>query len=181
VGFLYTGGFRVDRVKNAAGIYMNWGGTMPPEIRGDVTAPDHIGWIELFSAQFGVGRGLNQKTGDVESSPTVSEIVVTKAMDIASAALAKECIHGEGKKVVIDFVKTINGKPKVYHTMTLSSVTISNCNVSPPQSGGVSGPTEAFSLSFKKVENGPATGVQPHTTPLPNQNPAFWNIRPPAR
>jgi type VI secretion system Hcp family effector len=171
----------VDRVKNAAGIYMNWGGAMPPEIRGDVTAADHIGWIELFSAQFGVGRGLNEKTGGEDNSTGVSELIVTKAMDIASGPLSKECIYGEGKKVVIDFVKTINGKPKVYHKITLSGVTISNCSVSPGQSGGVSGPTESFSLSFKKVEYGPAAGVQPHTTALPNQNPAFWNIRPPAR
>jgi type VI protein secretion system component Hcp len=167
----------MDRVKNAAGIYMNWGGTMPPEIRGDVTAPDHIGWIELFSAQFGVGRGLTEKRGSEDKSPGVSEILVTKAQDMTSAALNKECIHGEGKKVVIDYVKAINGKPKVYLTMTLSDVTISSCGVS----GGQSRPTETFSLTFKKLEYGPATGVQPHTTALPNQNPAFWNIRPPAR
>ena len=167
----------MDRVKNAAGIYMNWGGAMPPEIRGDVNAPDHIGWIELFSAQFGVGRVLNEESGGPNKSPTVSEIIVTKAQDMASGALNKECIYGEGKKVVIDYVKAINGKPKVYLTMTLSGVTISSCNVS----GGGTRPMESFSLSFKKVEYGPATGVQPHTTALPNQNPAFWNIRPPAR
>jgi len=170
-----------DRVKIAAGIYMNWGGTMPPDIRGDVTAADHIGWIELFSAQFGVGKPPTGRDAGDDKSPTVSEIIVTKAQDMASAALSKECIYGEGKKVVIDYVKAINGKPKVYLTITLSGVTISNCSVSPDQPGGLSWPKESFSLSFKKVEYGPATGVQPHTTALPNQNPAFWNIRPPAR
>lgn len=170
-----------DRVKNATGIYMNWGGTMPPKIRGDVTAADHIGWIELFSTQFGVGRAVAVKTGGEDKSPSVSELIVTKVQDMASAALIKESIDGEGKKVVIDYVKNENGKPKVYHTMTLTGVTISDCNVAPSQPGERGWPMESFALRFKKVEYGPATGVQPHTTPLPNKNPAFWNIRPPAR
>ena len=169
-----------DRVKNATGIYMNWGGTMPPQIRGNVTAADHIGWIELSSVQFGVSRAATE-TGGEDTSPAVSEIIVTKVQDMASPRLSQECIYGEGKKVVIDFVKAINGKPKVYQTITLSGVTISSCSVSPSHPGGGGWPAESFSLSFKKVEYGPAAGVQPHTTPLPNQNPAFWNIRPPAR
>lgn len=165
-----------DRVKNAAGIYMNWGGTTPPEIRGDVTAADHIGWIELYSAQFGVGKVPTGGNRTADESSGVSEIIVTKGQDMASAALSQECLYGEGKKVVIDYVKDVNGKPTVYLTMTLTGVLISNCSVAPR--GWLE---ESFSLSFKKVEYGPATGVQPHTKPLPNQNPAFWNYRPPAR
>ena len=165
-----------DKVKNAAGIYMNWGGTTPPEIRGDVTAAGHIGWIELYSAQFGVGKFPTDRSRTADESSGVSEIIVTKAQDMASAALMQECISGEGKKVLIDYVKNINGKPAVYLTMTLTGVQLSNCSVAP---GG--GLTESFTLSFKKVEYGPAAGVQPHTKALPNQNPAFWNYRPPAR
>lgn len=159
---------------------MNWGGTMPPEIRGDVTAADHIGWIELSSAQFGLGKAPTDRSQSADESLAVSEIIVTKAQDMASPGLNSACIYGEAKKVVIDYVKQVNGKPKVYLTMTLTGVQISNCSVSSSPGGG-SWPAESFSLSFKKVEYGPATGVQPHTKPLPNQNPAFWNIRPPAR
>lgn len=169
-----------DRVKNATGIYMNWGGTMPPEIRGDITAAGHIGWIELSSAQFGLGKAPTDGSRSADESLAVSEIIVTKVQDMASAALSKECIYGEAKKVLIDFVKNVNGKPRVYNSMTLTGVQISSCSVQPGQPGGRGLPAESFALSFKKVEYGPAPGVQPHTTPLPNRNPAFWNIRPPA-
>lgn len=167
-----------DRMKLPSSIYMNWGGTTPPEIRGDVTVADHIGWIELSSLQFGLGRVGAEGSGGADENPAVSEIVVTKVQDMASHALNRQCIYSEGKKVVIDFVKRENGKPNVYHTITLTGVLISSCGVSPNSSGGRGWPMESFSLTFTKAEHGPSPSIQP---PQTNRNPAFWNIRPPAR
>ena len=68
-------------------------------LKGDVTASGHETWIELNSFQWGVGRGISSPTGasaDRESSaPSVSEITVTKANDVASAPLLNEALQGE--------------------------------------------------------------------------------------
>ena len=67
-------------------VYLKYG-----DIKGDVTEPAHAGYIELTSAQWGVGRGVSTPTGGSAdrggSAPSVSEIVVTKGSDSASARL----------------------------------------------------------------------------------------------
>jgi type VI secretion system secreted protein Hcp len=122
------------------------------DIKGDVTAEGHAGWLEVNSFQWGVGRGISSPTGasaDRESSaPSVSEIVVTKSTDIASVKLVNEAFQGEGVKVVIDFCKTDKGVLEVYMTYTLEDCMISGYSVS---SGG-DRPTESLSLNFTKVE-----------------------------
>jgi type VI secretion system secreted protein Hcp len=128
-------------------IYMKYDG-----IDGDVTAEGHAKWIELNSFQWGVGRGISSPTGasaDRESSaPSISEIVVTKAQDIATTKLLDEALQGEGKKVIIDFCKTDGKKLETYMAYTLENVMISGYSVS---SGG-DRPSESLSLNFTKVE-----------------------------
>jgi type VI secretion system secreted protein Hcp len=121
-------------------------------IQGDATAEGHEKWIELNSCQWGVGRGISSPTGgsnDRESSaPSVSEVVVTKATDVASTKLLNEAYQGEGKDVTIDFCKTDKGKLEVYLTITMNNTMISGHSIS---SGG-DRPTESLSLNFTKVE-----------------------------
>src|ERR1700680_3624689 len=113
-------------------IYMNYN-----DIKGDVTADGHVGWVELKSFQWGVGRGISSPTGasaDRESSaPSVSEIVVTKDSDVASTKLLNEALHGEGHKVVIDFCKTDKGAIEVYMAYTLENCVVSGYSL---HSGG---------------------------------------------
>jgi type VI secretion system secreted protein Hcp len=121
-------------------------------IEGDVTADQHTKWIEVHSFQWGVGRGISSPTGasaDRESSaPSVSEITVSKATDIASTKLLNEAYQGEGKTVTIDFCKTDKGSLEVYMEYTLSDCLISGYSIS---SGG-DRPSESLSLNFTKVE-----------------------------
>ncbi len=128
-------------------IYMKYDG-----IDGDVTAEGHEKWIELNSFQWGVGRGISSPTGgsaDRESSaPSVSEIAVTKALDIATTKLLDEALQGEGKTVVIDFCKTDKGKLETYMSYKLADVMVSGYSIS---SGG-DRPSESLSLNFTKVE-----------------------------
>jgi type VI secretion system secreted protein Hcp len=130
-------------------IYMNYNSLA---IAGDVTESTHIGWIELNSFQWGVGRGISSPTGgssDRESSaPSVSEITVTKAQDVASVPLINETLQGEGQTVIIDFCKTDKGQLQVYLTFTLTNNMISGYSLS---SGG-DRPSESLSLNFTKVE-----------------------------
>jgi len=128
-------------------IYMKYDG-----IDGDVTAEGHEKWIELNSFQWGVGRGISSPTGgsaDRESSaPSISEIVVTKAQDIATTLLLDESLQGEGKKVQIDFCKTDKGKLETYMAYKLEDAMISGYSIS---SGG-DRPSESLSLNFTKIE-----------------------------
>jgi type VI secretion system secreted protein Hcp len=128
-------------------IYMNYN-----SIPGDVTESAHVGWIELHSFQWGVGRGISSPTGasaDRESSsPSVSEIVVTKNNDISSTKLLNEAYQGTGQSVQIDFTRTSQGQQVVYLTYTLSDCMISGFSTS---SGG-DRPSESVSLNFTKVE-----------------------------
>jgi type VI secretion system secreted protein Hcp len=130
-------------------IYMNYDSLA---IKGDVTEAGHTGWIELNSFQWGVGRGISSPTGasaDRESSaPSVSEIVVTKATDSASTKLLNEALQGDGKTVILDFVKTDKSKLSVYMTYTLTNTMISGYSLS---SGG-DRPSESVSLNFTKIE-----------------------------
>src|SRR5260370_23577022 len=106
-------------------IYMNYDSLA---IKGDVTEEGHKGWIELNSFQWGVGRGISSPTGasaDRESSaPSVSEITVTKESDLSTPKVLNEALQGEGKTVIIDFVKTDKGKLEVYQTFTLTNCMI---------------------------------------------------------
>jgi len=128
-------------------IYMNYN-----DIKGDVTADQHKGWVELNSFQWGVGRGISSPTGaaaDRESSaPSVSEIVVTKSNDLSSTKFLNEAYQGEGQKVTIDFCKTDKGQLSVYLTYTLEDCMISGYSIS---SGG-DRPSESLSLNFTKIE-----------------------------
>ena len=128
-------------------IYMNYN-----NLPGDVTADGHVGWIEVNSFQWGVGRGISSPTGasaDRESSaPSVSEITVTKATDICSTKLLNEAYQGEGVDVQIDFCKTDKGVLQVYMSYKLSDCMVSGYSLS---SGG-DRPSESLSLNFTKIE-----------------------------
>jgi type VI secretion system secreted protein Hcp len=118
-------------------------------IRGDVTANGYEGWIELQSAQLGTNRQVTSASGrgTNRDQPSVSEIVVTKLMDSASTALFRQSTWGEGKMVVIAFVKD----GTTYMTIILRDTLISSFSVS--GHGGVSNakPMESLSLNFSGI------------------------------
>ena len=75
------------------------------DIRGTVTAPSYLGWIDLVSVQLGGRRGDSQRgrgVGPEAALPAVSDIVVTKYVDKASAELCQKFLWGKGTKVQID-------------------------------------------------------------------------------
>ncbi len=87
-------------------VYLRYG-----KIKGEVKEPAaYRGWIELQSFQWGVGRGVSApEAGPVQtgsgSSPSVSEITVTRRFDSVSALLQNEALQGEGVVAIVDFVK----------------------------------------------------------------------------
>jgi type VI secretion system secreted protein Hcp len=131
-------------------IYMKYSS---PDIKGGVTTEGYTGQIEINSFQFGVGRGVGSPTGGSSnreaSTPSVSEITLTKAYDEASGGLIKEAYSGAGTgTVVISFVRTDGGGGVSYLEYTLSDVMLSGYSIS---SGGDK-PNESISLNFVKIE-----------------------------
>ena len=128
-------------------IYVQYG-----TLKGDVTAEGHVGWIEVNSFQWGVGRGISSPTGgssDREASaPSVSEVVVTKPTDIATVSILGESLEGEGQDVTVDFCKTDKGALNVYLSFTMNNTMVSGFSMS---TGG-DRPQESISLNFTKIQ-----------------------------
>lgn len=128
-------------------IYLKYEG-----IEGEATHDKHQKWIDVSSLQFGIGRGISTPSGSTAnreaSEPSVSEVVITKAMDGASPKLFTESATGAvGKKVEIHLVST--GSPgNTYVEYILTNSLISGYSVS---SGG-DRPTESVSINFTKME-----------------------------
>src|SRR5258707_15238943 len=93
-------------------------------IKGDVTTADYKGWIELNSFQFGVSRGVSSGAGGAtreSSSPSISEIVVTKYFDKSSAKLYQDSVAGSfDSKVQIKMTTTTQRAVETFLTYDLS-------------------------------------------------------------
>lgn len=131
-------------------IYMSYDG-----IDGDVTTKGHEKWIELQSCSLGANRSMtsaSSSSADREAStPSVSEIVVTKVTDAATPNLFRAAVGkgpgSEGKLVKIDFCKTDAGDTEPYLQLELENTLVSSFSVS---SGG-DRPMESLSLNFVKI------------------------------
>lgn len=130
-------------------IYMKFG-----SIKGNVTEDKHKEWIELNSFQWGVGRSIGTPVGNAAnreaSNPSVSEVTVTKSMDIASVGLLQAALGGEDPaEATIEFTQTgaSKGEQRVFLQFKLKNTMISGFSMS---SGG-DRPSESISLNFTQV------------------------------
>jgi type VI secretion system secreted protein Hcp len=130
----------LKRLPGGDPIYMNYGG-----VKGEVTAKGFLGDIQLMSFQWGVGQTITLP--GQPSTPNLSEVVITKALDARSIPLEQQAFGNTPENVEIDFVKTAKDKLQTYYTIKLNDVLISGYSLS---SGG-DRPTESLSLNFTKI------------------------------
>jgi type VI secretion system secreted protein Hcp len=127
-------------------IYMKFG-----DVPGDVTTQGFKDWIEMNSFQFGVSRGVSSGAGGAtreSSAPSISEIVVTKYFDKASAKLYQDSVAGSfDTKVQIKMTTTTKSTIETFLTYDLSDCGVSSYS----QSSGGDAPTESLSLNFVKI------------------------------
>ena len=120
-------------------------------IPGDVTTDGYKDWIELNSFQYGVGRSVSSGAGGntrERSAPNISEIVVTKHFDKASAKLYQDSVAGTfDTKVEIKMNTTTKSKTETFLAFELVDCGVSSYSLS---SGG-DNPMESLSLNFLKV------------------------------
>ena len=123
-------------------------------LKGEVTQETHKDWIEINSLQWGVGRGIGSGVGGgslrESSAPSVSEITVTKVMDVSSPLLLKEALGGKAVQVKIEITQTDDsGKHVSFQKYVLTNTLISGYSIS---SGG-DRPSESLSLNFTKFDS----------------------------
>lgn len=137
------------------------------KIKGSSTDAKFKDEVEANSFQWGAGVGVSSATGGdrTTSTPSVSEITISKQTDKASELLFKSLLKGEDVgKAVISFVAASKGESVAYATLTIEDVIISGFSMS---SGGDI-PSESVSLNFTKFDwsftgrDGKQTGSPTH-------------------
>jgi type VI secretion system secreted protein Hcp len=124
------------------------------DLKGEVSATTHKDWIEINSFQWGVGRGISSGVGGGSkreaSAPSVSEITVSKSMDVASPLLLKEALGGKAVTVKIELTQTENkGSHVAYQKYVLSNCLISGYSLNTHGDR----PMENLSLNFTKIDS----------------------------
>jgi len=124
------------------------------DIKGETTQVTHKEWIEINSFQFGVGRGISSGVGGGSkreaTAPSVSEITMTKTMDISSPLLLKDAVGGKAVTAKIELTQTDNsGKHVSFQKYILTNALISGYSLS---SGG-DRPSESLSINFTKIDS----------------------------
>jgi type VI secretion system secreted protein Hcp len=141
VGLVYA--LPVMTIPGMAAIYLKIDG-----IDGEVTATGHEKWIEVSSAQWGVGRGVGDPgSGRDVTAPSFSEVVVTKLTDKTTPLIFKESVIGNGKNVTLHFTETSNATERTYQVITLTDVLVSGFS----QNSGGDRPAESISFNFTKL------------------------------
>ena len=128
-------------------IYMKYG-----TIKGSVTEEGHIGWVDVSSFQWGVGRAVGSPTGRAANreagAPSISEITVSKQLDKSSYAWLQEALKGTGVDCEVHFVSTEAAQLRTYLSYKLTNCLVSGFSLS---SGG-DRPSESISINFTKFE-----------------------------
>jgi len=110
-------------------------------ITGDVTENKHTGWVDVDSFSLGIGRSINTPVGSTAkrevASPSVSEIQISKKLDISSYRWLEESLYGQK-----------DGNLETYATYIFTNCLVSSYSVA----GGGGGSTESVSINFTKLE-----------------------------
>lgn len=123
------------------------------EIDGDVATDGYAKWIELHSLTWGATRQVQSpmgKSADREATwPNVSEMTVTKSMNVSSNPLFEEAVGGTLDGDVKIALCTIRNKAMVELAQyTLRNTMISGYTLT--TSGDT--PLETLSLNFTQIE-----------------------------
>lgn len=123
-----------------------------PSITGDCSDKDHKDWIIADFIQWSAGRKITSSTstsGDRESSiAAISDLIIQKHMDRATADLFIEACCGRGLEIEIHMTKTGNGNGSdTYMAYILKNAVISGYEMG-VKSSSRHRPIEELKISF---------------------------------
>lgn len=137
------GSFSAGRTE-ADGLYLRVGGS---GIRGESGVTGYENWIELSSAQMGMGIGLTPKPsgGFAHSTPSISELTVTQTFDRAVPKIMGALLQGSMfDEATLELVQSTARGPVTTMQLVLEDVLFSGLSIS---SGG-DRPQVSESLNF---------------------------------
>ena len=115
--------------------------------------------VPVGGASRGIGSAVARATSRESSTPSISEIVVTKNTDVASVKLLQDATAGElNHPVTLSFTSTTKGQTVEFLKYELENVGLSGYNVH--STGDL--PKEGLSLNFSKITM-TFTGLDPLT------------------
>jgi len=123
------------------------------QIKGTSTVSAHTDWITVNELGMNVGRAISTSGGGADrdtSNPSFTEIILSKATDLASSDLFMEAVCGKSLGVAeIHFIQTggAEKKEQVFLKLELEEAIISSYSVS---SSGER-PSETFTINFTKI------------------------------
>jgi len=114
-------------------------------VQGDSKAKGHTGWIEVYSANFGLAR--EQRSGrSGENAPTIHDMTFTKQTDSSSGALFRMAAgEGQPQPATVDFV---DNDGDVFLRVELSDAVVTAFSVSGSKGSQI---FESFTLNFGKL------------------------------
>lgn len=124
-------------------------------IKGESADSNHVGWIEITSASFGVKqpRSATASTagGHTAERCEHKSISLSKLADLSSPILMQTCSMGKTiPKVKLEFMRAdSDGKPIKYYEVELDNVIIGS--IDQIMHGGT-GLHDSFTLKFSKVK-----------------------------
>ena len=120
--------------------------------KGDVTEAGHVGQIELLDLRWSMSRTIRSAVGvgknRESTSAYVSEVTVSKYIDVASSNIAQNAFVGKAQECTIDFTRVDKGQEAVFRSIKLTDAIISGLV---NHGAGSERPTEAITLNFTEI------------------------------
>jgi len=123
-------------------------------IKGESTDAQHTGWIEVSSVSWNIKQPKSSTAstsgGHTAERAELSEISISKFVDLSSPILAQTCACGKTiPKAKLEFLRADgDNKPIKYFEVELENVLIGHIA---PSFDGAGLPVEAIGLKFSKV------------------------------
>jgi type VI secretion system secreted protein Hcp len=106
--------------------------------------------------EWGVSRTISPAGGgggsQVPSSPTITELTLSKKLDKSSPALFLNAVGGSGTIATVTLELVDSATSAVMYRLTLNNVLVSSQSNSGTAGAGSERPTETISLNFAKIK-----------------------------
>ena len=124
-------------------------------VEGESQDKDHVGWCDLTSIQWGVGRAVTPASGQPAGKRQHKPISIVKPLDKATPLLMQECSDGKGvDRVEIHLTRVgRDGAQETYLIINMKDVIITSYDMASGNdaSGEPMPPMEQLELTYRNI------------------------------